>query len=252
MDWDRIALQSEIEYSKAYGGEPTQYESFVHIHNPAVPFAGDFNRAVGVRVSDPASFHQVVRRVGSIHNEKGLDRPDRYDIRPPVLSEGVWARHLFERGYRLGTAVFFSATTAGAHAPPGVELYSPRANEYIDWYHDLQKTASYYDEEWFQKIRPLQLRFIRTFRPYWLLEGEKLRGYVYCAAVGEWCRLFAVEIEEGSRGRGLGKALLDAIRVEAASEGASFVLLQSGDTLRGFYEKAGFCECSRNSIIRLK
>ena len=56
IDWDERVLNSEIEYSRALGGTPIVYPNFIHIYNNAVPWSGDFNRAVGVRLSSYESF----------------------------------------------------------------------------------------------------------------------------------------------------------------------------------------------------
>ncbi|MEI2420342.1 GNAT family N-acetyltransferase, partial [Arthrospira platensis SPKY2] len=58
-----------------------------------------------------------------------------------------------------------------------------------------------------------------------------------------------VEIVESWCGRGFGLRLLQAIRVAAGALGATYALLQSGESLRPFYEKAGWRECVRSSII---
>ena len=72
-NWPEIALHSEIAYSKALGSVPTAYPDFVHLHNETVPWGGDFNCAVGVRLTDPFSFDRVVAQVKRIHREKGLN-----------------------------------------------------------------------------------------------------------------------------------------------------------------------------------
>ena len=52
INWPQRALRSEITFSKALGGKPIAYPNFIHLHNEAVPWGGDFNRAVGVRIAD--------------------------------------------------------------------------------------------------------------------------------------------------------------------------------------------------------
>ena len=107
-------------------------------------------------------------------------------------------------------------------------------------------------EEYFQSVRPLHVNFIRVFKPYWLLKNDTQIGRVYCALLGAYCRLFEVVIEDAFQGREFGRLLLDGIRIEGRKQGASFILLQTSEGLRTFYEKVGFHECARNSIIRLK
>lgn len=256
INWDERALQSEIEFSRALGGEPLEYPTFIHLYNKAVPWGGDFNRVVGVRISDFASFDQIVKQVEQIHQEKNLEKPDRYDIYPPALDVRVWRDHLSPMDFLLGTSLFFCAPTVEDELPSEFALYSPPEDEYIEWYHSQQKSIGYDTvepfEEYFQKLRPLRLSFIRVFKPYWLLKNDTFVGWVYCAHSGEYCRLFEVEIEEKFRGRGFGRLLLEAIRIEGRRKGASFILLRTSERLRTFYENAGFQECTSNSIIRLK
>jgi GNAT superfamily N-acetyltransferase len=95
------------------------------------------------------------------------------------------------------------------------------------------------------------VHFARVFRPYWLTREGDLVGWVYCAVLGEYARLFEVEVTEEFRGQGLGKELLGAVRIEGHRLGARFILLQAGEKLRPFYERVGFAECARNSIIWL-
>jgi len=252
LDWERRALESEIEYSKALKSMPVEYPTFVHMHNAFVPWCGDFNRALGVKLSDFQSFEDVVGQVESIHKQHNLERPNRYDIYPPALDEPLWDGHLSEKGYRLETAVFFCAPTLSGSLPSAFTLRIPSEQEYMEWFCRLAQSRGYYDEQWFQRVRPLQLNFARVFKPYWLLREEQLAGWVYCATLGEYARLFEVEINQESRGQGLGKTLLRAVGIEGGKLGVPFILLQAGEKLRSFYEKAGFRECARNSIIWLR
>lgn len=236
----------------ALKSRPIEYPNFIHMYNAFVPWCGDFNRAVGVRLSDFRSFEEIVYQVESIHSEKNLERPNRYDIYPPALNEELWRDYLLQKGYRLETAIFLCAPTLNESLPSGFALKVPSEQEYIEWFRRLVQSRGYYDEQWFQMVRPLQLHFVQIFKPYWLLREGDLIGWVYCANLGEFARLFEVEIRQEFRGQGLGKTLLRAIRIEGGKLGTQFILVQSGERLRGFYEKAGFKECARNSIIWLR
>ncbi|MFH1940136.1 MAG: GNAT family N-acetyltransferase [bacterium] len=252
INWGEIALHSEIEYSKARGGKPTKHKNFIHIYNKQVPYSGDYNRAVGVKISDYKSFEKVVEEVEKIHSEKKLDKPDRYDIYPPAMKEENWQGYLSKRGYNIHTVVFLCSRSFYKPIPEEIKLYLPSKNEYIKWYYEQQNLRSHFDEEYFNLIKPSQLNFIKIFKPYWLIEKDMIKGWVYCANLGEYCRLFEVEIKEEFRGCGLGTILLNAIRNEAGKQNAKYVLLSTGEDLRKFYEKAGFIECVKNSVIRLK
>ncbi len=252
MNWDEKALHSEIEYSKALGGKAVEYRNFIYIYNKSVPWGGDFNRVVGAKISDFKSFSEMVEQVENIHKKKKLERPDRYDIYPPALYEGIWNSFLSKMGYNLTTVIFFYSPTVDKNLSSELTLYSPSESEYIEWFHHQQKTRSYFEEEWFQRLKPLKLNFIKIFKPYWLLRNQKIVGWIYCACFDEYCRLFEVEIEEECRGCGLGRILLDAIRIECGKQGVRFVLLQSSERLRNFYERSNFKECTKNSVIRLK
>jgi ribosomal protein S18 acetylase RimI-like enzyme len=252
IDWERKALESEIEYSRARMSSPIEYPNFIHLYNEFAPWNGDFNRAVGVKISDFESFAEIVSQVEAIHKEKHLEKPNRFDIYPPVLDAALWQGYLAKKGYFLETAIFFCAFPLSEALPSEFELKIPSEEEYLDWYCDLAKLRGYYDEQWFQKARPLQINFISIFKPYWLMREGNRVGWVYCANLGEYARLFEVEISQEFRGQGLGVILLQAIRIECHKTDVQFVLLQSEEKLRGFYEKAGFKECERNSIIWLR
>lgn len=251
IDWAERALQSEVAFSEALGGQATEYNNFIHIHNESVSWGGDFNRAVGLRISDSKSFYQVVQRVEAIHTEMGLDRPDRYDILPPALDKDVLAKLLARRGYTLRTVIFFCAPILVEELSSDYSMYTPDDDEYLDWYHSQESMKEYYEEAWFQKIKPLRLKFIQQFKPYWLMKDRLRVAWVYCAHLGTFNRLFDVGVEKTYQGYGLGKLLLEAIRIEAGRQGSEYVLLQSSEWTRAFYEKSGFTECSKNSVIRL-
>jgi GNAT superfamily N-acetyltransferase len=249
INWEESALASEIAYSKALKSEPTEYPNFIHIHNPFVPWNGDFNRAINVKITDFKSLYTVTSQIKIIHHEKALEQPNRFDIAPPTLDKSLWQDYLTQKGYRLSTAIFFCAPTTKNSLPPEYKLVIPPQDEYLEWFQHLALSRGYYEEAWFQSIKPLQIHFSQVFRPYWLLKEENLIGWVYCANLGRFSRLFEVEVDEKYRGQGVGRLLLQAIRAEGHRLGSPYILLQSGEHLRQFYESAGFRECTRNSII---
>ena len=251
VDWADVALCSEIAYSSALGSVPTTHAGFTHLHNEAVPWGSDFNCAVGVRLTGLASFDRVVTEVERIHHARGLDHPDRYDVHPPALDEAAWSAPLAERGYRLRRSLWFCAETLAGDLAPGFALYTPGADEYIAWYHTRQQAQAWYNEADWQRLRPLQERFARAFRPYWLLRDGARVGWVYCGAVDGYGSLFDVWIEPPHRGQGLGRTLIDAVRAEGSKQGLRHLLLRTSEARRGFYEKCGFRECLSSSTIRL-
>jgi GNAT superfamily N-acetyltransferase len=79
-------------------------------------------------------------------------------------------------------------------------------------------------------------------------DGEALVGYatwsLECSTwrAAEHAHLDCLYLEEGSRGRGLGRALLERIAVRAAQRGATHVEWQTPDWNAGairFYERLG-------------
>lgn len=192
IDWAERALQSEIVFSEALGGQATEYNNFIHIHNESVSWGGDFNRAVGLRISDGKSFYHVVQRVEAIHSEMDLDRPDRYDILPPALDKDVWTKLLAKRGHTLCTVFFFCASILVEELSSDYSMYTPNDDEYLDWYHSQESMKEYYEEAWFQLIKPLRLKFIQQFKPYWLMKDGLRVAWVYCAHLGAFDRLFDV------------------------------------------------------------
>lgn len=251
IDWRKCALRSEIEFSKALLSQPVIYTDFIHLFNPHVPWGGDFNRIIDGKITRLDQFDRIVTQVNRIHKDKGLDKPDRFDIRAPVLDETHWKDYLLDRGYRLLTAIFFNSPTQLIELPTGFTLYTPTPGEYFDWYEGSTKLNSYYEDGWFKRHLSLKANFIQVFKPYWLLNGKDLVGWVYSANLGRYTRLFEVEIDKSFRGSGMGRLLLQAMIGEGYRQATDYVLLQSSEQLRQFYEKCGFRECSSNSVIRL-
>ena len=249
FNWSELSVKSEIEYSKALGGEVIEFDGFIHIYNRFVPWNGDFNRVVRAEVKDFDSFMNIVNKTEKVHMEKGLESPNRYDIAPPALDEIKWSDFLKNRGFELETVIFYKGKVEKRDLPSDLRLYSPTRQEFKDWYYHLEKSKSYFDEEWFRKNLLIKLKFIEIFTPFWLMKGEEILGWVYCGCFGEYCRLFNVEIDKRYRHRGFGREMLNAVGNECGTKGAKFILLQSTERLRGFYEKSGFKECSRNTVI---
>ncbi|MCL4506617.1 MAG: GNAT family N-acetyltransferase [Chloroflexi bacterium] len=250
INWVQRALQSEIEFSKALGGVPHAHGGFIHLDNAAVPWGGDFNCTFISAPVDVAGFEQVTQQVEQLHRRSYLERPDRYEIFPAVHDEVAWGATLERLGYRLTSAVYFCAPAAADALPPHVRLYIPSETEYCEWFTARESAMTYFDEDWFQRLLPLKIAFSRIFRPYWLLVDHQRVGWVYCANLGDYCRLFEVEISPEFRGRGYGKWLMQAIRQEGGDLGASHILLRSA--LQNFYEKCGFTVCAHNTVIRLR
>ena len=252
MDWAARSLESEIAYSVALGGTATEYADFVHVHNEAVPWGGDFNCTLGVRMSDLASFDCIVEQVEELHVQHHLERPNRYDVYPPALEQERWQPELLERGFRTHTSIWFCAPTVESELPPGFYLVEPGEDEFVAWYHARHCDQAWYDGDYARQILPLQRRFVRHFRIYWLRREGKLVGWVYCGSLGDYGSLFDVWIEPQHRGQGLGRVLMNAIRAEGARQGLEWLLLRTSESRRGFYERCGFQECLRSSVIRLQ
>jgi len=251
INWDEYALNSEIEFSKALLSQPVEYPDFIHMYNPFVPWGGDFNRALNIKVTGLDYFEHIVSQIKRVHQEKGLDKPDRFDIRKPVLDEMQWTDSLLKKGFTMQAAIFFNSPTKMLELPSGYTLYAPSETEYFDWYAKLTETRGYFDDNWYKLLLPLQANFIQVFKPNWLLKDKDLIGWVYSAYLGNYCRLFEVEVVSHFQGMGMGRLLLQEIICEGYRQGAEYILLQSNAYLKPFYEKCGFKECSRNSIIRL-
>lgn len=148
--------------------------------------------------------------------------------------------------------IFFYSPPIDKKIPSGFELINPNQEEHLKWYEESVKLRGYYNEDDFRFQKVFELNFIKTFKPYWLMRKNKMLGSLYCAHLGEYSRLFSVDIKEEYRGQGFGKILMDAIRIEAGKAKSKYILLQANEDVRKFYEKVGFQECARYSIIILK
>jgi len=186
IDWDNMALHSELTYSEALGGEIRDFNNFIHIYNRSVPYGGDFNRAAGIKLNNCGDFASIERAVRAIHKEYNLNRPDRYDIYPPVLNRDIWSDYLASRGYYLCDVIFYQSKITDKKT--SYPLYVPSPDEYLDWFTAEQKGKDYYDAGWFEIIKPLQMNFIKIFKPYWLIEEHIIKGRVYGANSGEYFR----------------------------------------------------------------
>jgi GNAT superfamily N-acetyltransferase len=245
IDWAANALVSEIEFSKALKSQPTTYPNFIHFYNPYVPWGGDYNRAVGVNLTGLESFDEVKANIG-------LEPPDRFDIAPPALDENTWQEYIKCRGYVLWTAIFFQSPAQPVELPAGFTLYHPSTDEYATWYIKLAEEQGYASAEWFKPSLSLRENFIQVYQPYWLKRYEEQVGWVYAAHLGDFSRLFEVEIKPQFQRQRMGSLLMQAVIAEGFSQGTRHILLKTTERLSPFYEKCGFHECTRNSIIRLE
>jgi len=252
LDGGRLLMDSEIAMSCAYGGVATRYPGFTHVYNPHVPWCGDYNRALDVDANDPEAFFEIVERVEDIHAKNGLERPDRYGLRSPVDDEDAWREQLAERGFRIGSGLAFWSPTKGITLDPAYTVRIPGDDEYIDWHHKRVAERSWYDDEWYAEMKPCQAAFVKVFRPYWFERDGEFLGWVYCGKFSNSGRLFEVELLEQFRGQGIGRSIMDAVRQEAARAGIDRIILSTGEERRRFYESAGFRECTRKSVIRLR
>lgn len=247
--WEERAVQSEIELSKAYGGIPQGFSNFIHIYNKLIPLSGDFNRAIGVKLTDFQSFNIFHQRVLDIHIEKKLDKPSRYDVYPPVLDVEKWNEYLQKKNCILSESIFMSTETTTISYQTDISFYKPSESEYMNWFYQRMKAKDYFDTEWYEQISIPQAKFIQVFKPLWLMIENEIIGWVYCANFGDYCRLFDVEIVEAFRGKGYGGKLMDMVKFECGREGASHIIVQPAANAKKFYEKIGFVKRASCSTI---
>lgn len=252
IDWMARAVESEVAYSEARGGTATAYDDFIHIHNSHVPWGGDYNRAVGVRVSSLEEFADVIRQVERIHEERNLERPDSYDTYPSLEGDGEWIDGLGDIEHRSWTDVFFKLEVGTVRLPDGFEWRPVGEDEYLQWRRAMQQKEGWYDAEAWELGLPLERQFIQTYRPYWLFENGHRVAWVHCANLGSHFRLFDVEVDKPLHGRGYGKILLQAVAAEAGAQRVAHILIRCVERLRGFYESCGFDECGKGTVVRLR
>lgn len=250
IDWCTRALDSEIRYSEARGGVARSFGRFIHIHNPHVPWIGDFNRTVGVRVSTPEEFAAVVEAVEDLHRKSALERPDRYETDPTLGRDDAWIDELPGHAYRV-SHVYFLKGEARANPLPEPYEWTPIPDEVHLGRWAAEVKADGYDPEGVSRDRiALERRFVQVFRPYWLLRAGTVVAWVQCAVQGPVLRLFDVTVEPSCRGRGVGRVLLQAARLEAARTDAGYVLVRCNAAVRPIYEACGFEACARGTVIR--
>jgi GNAT superfamily N-acetyltransferase len=250
IDWCTRALDSEVRFSEARGGVARSFGRFIHIHNPHVPWIGDFNRTLGVRVSTPEEFAAVVEAVEALHRVAALERPNRYETHPAVGEAEAWLDGLPDPEARASRVYFLCAEADAAPLPAPYE-WAPIPDEVYLGRWAAEVKAAGYDPEGISRDRMiLERKFIQTFRPFWLLVAGAVYAWVQCAVQGPVLRLFDVTVEPSSRGRGIGRRLLQAARLEAARVGATHVLVRCGAAARPFYLACGFEECARGTVIR--
>ena len=132
--WDQRVIDSEIAFALALGGQAMCYDDLIHIHNPAVPWGGDFNRTLGVKLTDEEFWHAIFRRVEKLHRDLGLDPPDRFDLSPPSLAKQLWQPIFHRDGYTLRTATYMAVHTCDLDPMEDVSLVRPSAAQYRAWY----------------------------------------------------------------------------------------------------------------------
>jgi GNAT superfamily N-acetyltransferase len=251
IDWMARAVESEVAYSVAKGGVATDHGDFIYVHNPLVPWLGDYTRAVGVRAADRAAFLETARRVEDLNRERKLARADCYDTYPTVEGDD-WLDDFGDTEYRVSPKVFLRLEVCARSLPRRFTWRQLEEDEYLCWRHEQTKSFDWFDEDEWQRGLPTERSFIRVYRPFWLLEDGELVAWVHCANLGGYFRLFDVEVDEPRRGRGYGRHLLTAVAAEAASQGVPHVLIRCTERLRGYYETCGFAECCRSTVIRLR
>lgn len=78
------------------------------------------------------------------------------------------------------------------------------------------------------------------------VEGERVLGFAIYHVSFEEGELFSIAVREDSRGRGVGRALLDRVLGEAKAAGAEKMYLEvrrSNQRARAMYKSAGFSVC---------
>jgi GNAT superfamily N-acetyltransferase len=71
---------------------------------------------------------------------------------------------------------------------------------------------------------------------------------------GRWARLSAIVVDEDARGRGVGRALVDAVEAEAAARGCGYVEVTTADRrahAHAFYRRLGYERVSRRFLKTL-
>ena len=251
IDWMARAVESEVAYSVARGGVATDHGDFMYVHNPHVPWVGDYTRAIGVKVSDSESFANVVKRVEELNRERQLPRPDCYDTYPS--SDGdAWISSFDSSEYRPMPRVFFRLDVANTGLPPGFTWRPVEEDEFLAWRHNQMQAQDWFDAAEWELGLPLERQFLQVYKPYWLFENGQLVAWVHCANLGSHFRLFDVEVDTPLLGRGYGRILLQAVSAEASAQGVPHILIRCVERLRGFYETCGFEECGKGTVIRLR
>lgn len=233
-------LNYELEYSKAYGGEVKQYEDFVHIKNKYVNYAGDFSRAIDIDLKELKDFDRIVDKVEKIHKENNLDKPNNFYPKSGKLDKEYWEEYLKERGYKMISCFGLIKEVKQEEEVLELKFIKPSPEKYLNWNYEQEKKNSYFEEEWYKKIRPATESFINEFKPYWIVEEDKILGWVYCQFKEEICNVHDVWIEENQRGRGLSRAMFKFINNEALKNNCKYLNLVAFDDRLKFYKKIGF------------
>lgn len=244
------ALNYELEYSKAYGADIEDYGDFIHIKNKYVNYAGDFNRAIHVKLEKTDDFPSIVERINEIHHTNRLEKPNNFYIYPPKLDRVIWEEYLSSKGYVLRQNYCMIKEISYTEENSDYTFFSPCYDDYFKWYYELEKGTSYFSQEWYNEVLPTTETFIREFKPYWLISNNVIVGWVYCQFNDEICNVHNVWIEELHRGKGLARIMFDFINNEAILNGCKYINLFAFEDRKAFYEKLNFNSYEEISIIR--
>jgi GNAT superfamily N-acetyltransferase len=249
IDWIKVSVDYEIEYSKARGGILEIYPDFIHISNKKVPYGGDYNRTVAVKTREIKRFKEIIKIVEKIHETNRVFPPDRFDFIPPKL-DSEWENISKSLGYKLKTSVYLkSLSLFNNFSLYPYNLYFPSEKEFKEWYIKQQKAKPYWTENILEKIVFLQIDFIKVFKPFWLMKDEEIIGWVYCQLYKDFFHVFELELIEKYRGKGIGRIFIELIKIEACRCGAKFVIIQTNPEIKNFYIKCGFDVISENNVL---
>jgi len=248
VNWKEVSIDYELEYSKARGGTLEIYSDFIHISNKKVPYGGDYNRTVAVSARTAERFKEILDIVRKIHKRDGVLPPDRFDFTPPILAP-EWQIIADSLGYRLKTSVYLHSPTLPQQSFPPYRLYFPSDEKFQEWYTEQQKTRPYWTEQMLKEIIPIQMEFIKVFKPLWLMEGKRPIGWIYCQLHNGFLNVFELELLEEYRGKGIGHIFMQLIRAEAGRLGAISLIVQTTPEIKNFYIKCGFSVISENTVL---
>lgn len=246
------ALNYELEYSKAYGADVTQYEAFTHIKNKYVNYAGDFNRAINLKFKDFDEFNKVIEEINKLHEKEGLEKPNNYYVAAPSLERSNWEENLAANGYKLNEnyCLIREVSEKPLKIDDELQLINPSTSVYLNWHYEQERRSSYFNEDWYNEILNPTKSFIEEFKPFWFCKNNEIIGWVYCQFKGEICNAHDVWIEEKYRGKGLSRQLFNLINNEAIKREAKYINVFAFPSRKDFYETIGFEVYEKISIIQ--